>query len=119
MAHADAAIVSSGTATLETACFETPMAVVYKVSPLSYFIGKRLVKIKNIALANVVAGEEVVREFIQDEVDPLKLSSEVYRLLTDDPYRKLIKGKMMAIKSSLGEIGASGRAADEIINMIN
>ena len=82
-----AAIVTSGTATLETALFRVPQIVVYKANAVSYFLAKGLVKVKFISLVNLIAGREVVKEMIQSEANVENVSRELERILTDHPYR--------------------------------
>ncbi len=84
VAAADAALVASGTATLETALLNTPMVVVYRVNRLTYEIGRRVIRVPFISLANLVAGRELVKERIQDEADPDILAGDLERLLTDE-----------------------------------
>ncbi len=118
MKHATAAIVASGTATLETACFETPFAMVYRVSPISYAIGKRLVRIPAISLANIVAGEVIIKEFIQDAVNVNELRLEMQRLLYDQTSRTELKNRLTMIRQKLGTIGASERTAELVFEMV-
>jgi lipid-A-disaccharide synthase len=115
MAHADAAIVTSGTATLETGWFGTPMAVVYKTSPLTYLIGRVFVNVKNIGLVNIVAGKTVVREFIQHQMRTAAVAAEVQRVLVDGAYERMMRTELSVIKDKLGLPGASARVADGII----
>ena len=84
---ADAAVVTSGTATLETALFRVPQVVVYKTSGLTYRIGKLLIKVPFISLVNLIADREVVKEMIQSEASVEKVSAELNRILTDTTYR--------------------------------
>ncbi|MBI5098711.1 MAG: lipid-A-disaccharide synthase [Nitrospirae bacterium] len=78
---------ASGTATLEIALLGTPMAVFYKVSPLTYHLVKPFVTVKFISLVNILAGKEIVKEMIQKDANPEKIFSEIKRILTDVPYR--------------------------------
>lgn len=105
------AVVSSGTATLETGFLGTPMVVLYKVSPLTYFIGKALVKIKNIAMVNIVLGESVVPELIQFQATPDKIREQMNKYLMDSTYYNSIKNKLSRIPKILGKPGAAKRAA--------
>jgi lipid-A-disaccharide synthase len=84
---ADAAIVTSGTATLETALFRVPQVVVYKTSGLSYWIAKLVIKVPFISLVNLVADKEVVKEMIQHDASVERVSAELKRILTDESYR--------------------------------
>lgn len=107
----DAAIVTSGTATLETACFRVPQVVVYKTSALSYAIGKRLVKVKFISLVNLIVNEEVVRELIQSEANPDAIANELQRLVVDEQYRKKIQDNYARLLKLLETPSASATAA--------
>ncbi len=119
MKHATAALVASGTATLETACFATPFAIAYHVSPLSYAIGKRVVKIPNIGLANIVAGEQVAREFIQHDLIPEKIIPELEKLLFDETYRSDRITRLKKVKAKLGEPGSSVKTARLILQQLD
>lgn len=114
MRHAYAALVASGTATLELGYLQTPMAVLYSVSPFTYWLGKRLIKINNIALANIVAGKTVVPEFIQHQVAVAPVSAAVSRYFSDESYYRSVREELGAVKQALGEPGASQRAAEKI-----
>ncbi|HPG38667.1 MAG TPA: lipid-A-disaccharide synthase [bacterium] len=118
MKHATAALVASGTATLETACFATPFAIAYHVSPLSYAIGKRVVKIPHIGLANIVAGEQVAREFIQHDLTPDKVIPELENLLFDNAYRTDKITRLNKVKAKLGEPGSSEKTARLILQQL-
>ncbi len=118
MKHAYAAIVASGTATLELGYFATPMVVVYKVSPLTYWLGKRLVKINNIALVNIVAGETVVPEFIQHDAQPGAIRSALQKYMTDAAYYQQTRERLGQIREKLGPPGASERAARKIAEIV-
>jgi lipid-A-disaccharide synthase len=85
-----AAIVTSGTATLETALFNVPQVVVYKTSGLNYFVGKRVVKVPFISLVNLIANREVVKELLQETCTPANIGSELNRLVNDNDYRALV-----------------------------
>jgi lipid-A-disaccharide synthase len=118
MKYSNLVIVASGTATLETACWGTPMIVVYKVSNISWYLGRMLVSIKNIALPNIIAGETIVPEILQHNVNVQRLTEEVLKILQDDKLYSEIKNKLSSVKSKLGEIGASKRAAEIIVNLL-
>lgn len=112
-------IVASGTATLETALLATPMVIVYKMSPLSYLIGKALVKVPYIGMANIIAGKKVVPELIQGEATAGNIAAEVTRLLKDTRYYQNIGEELAFIRKKLGEPGASKRAARIAVNMLS
>ena len=118
MRCSDLLIVASGTATLEAALFVTPMIVVYKVNWLSYEIGKRLIKISNIGLVNVVAGSRVVPEFIQHEVTAGKIAPQAYQILANEKIREKMRGELRKVKKRLGHKGASERVAKMALEMI-
>jgi lipid-A-disaccharide synthase len=85
--HSSAAVVTSGTATLETALFRVPQVVVYKANALSYWVGKRLIKVPFISLVNLIAGKQVVKELIQSDASPDAVSNELTTILRDKKYR--------------------------------
>ncbi len=101
----------SGTVTLEIALVGTPMVIIYKLSPLTYQLAKRLVKVPNIGLCNIVAGETVVRELIQDQANPAAIADEVEKLLTNHSYHSAIAGKLGDVRAKLGRGGASALVA--------
>jgi lipid-A-disaccharide synthase len=92
LTHAKAAIVTSGTATLETALFKVPQAVVYKAGELEYLIASNVIRVKFISLVNLIAGKEVVKEMIQSKANVESVGGELRALLQDQPYReKMLK----------------------------
>jgi len=107
----DAVLTVSGTVTLQVALMGTPMAILYKMSPLTYRIGKRLIKVPYIGLANIVAGKGVVREFIQDEANPENLSAEILHILADAEYASTIRLGLALVQHNMGEGGCSLRVA--------
>ena len=111
MNHSDLLIVASGTATLESALFTTPLIIVYKVDPISYLIGKQLVKIDSIGLVNVIAERKIVPEFIQRQFRWKRLLPETEKLLYDKDQRKKVISNLKKIKKKLGEPGASIKSA--------
>lgn len=111
----DAALVASGTATLETALLGTPFCILYKVHPLTYAIGKRLVDIHSIGLANVVAGRRVVPEFLQQDLEPRRIAAELERLLDDPKARRAQRQALGPGLRSLGRPGVARRVAGELL----
>ncbi|HEY3308152.1 MAG TPA: lipid-A-disaccharide synthase [Desulfuromonadaceae bacterium] len=107
----DAVISVSGTVTLEIALVGTPMVIIYKLSPLTYQLAKRLVKIKDIGLCNIVAGETVVKELIQNQANPDQIAAEITKILTDTLYTAQIKERLATIRTKLGGGGASKNVA--------
>lgn len=116
--HAYAAIVTSGTATLETALFEVPQVVCYKGNPLSFAIAKQLVKVPFISLVNLIAGKELVKELIQGEMNLKNVKAAFDKLLVDENRAKMIK-EYREMKEVLGGGGASAKAADIILEELN
>lgn len=117
-AHADAALVASGTATLETALLGTPFAIVYKLSPLTYHLAKRVVKLPHFGLANVVAGRQVAPELVQGEVNAERLSQELTRLL-DPTHAAVLREGLGTLRAKLGEPGAAGRVATDLLQKMS
>jgi lipid-A-disaccharide synthase len=117
MKNSDTALVTSGTATLETACYQTPMVVVYKTSVFSYLIGRILINIKDIGLVNIVAGSRIVPELLQRDVNPGRLAGEALNLLVDENLRREISQKLSTVKAKLGSPGAARRVAEKILSI--
>jgi lipid-A-disaccharide synthase len=115
MQRATLAITASGTATMECAFYGCPMVVVYKVNWLTYWLGRMLVKVKWIAMPNVIAGREIVREFIQHEATPDAVAAAANELLAGEEKRARMKEDLAKVIASLGENGASARTAKMIL----
>lgn len=111
-------VAASGTVTLETAILGTPLVVIYKVNPLTYWLGKLLIRVKNVALANIVAGETVAPELIQHEATPERIAREVLDILGDSERQAWIRQRFADVSNKLGSPGASGRAAAIVLNML-
>jgi lipid-A-disaccharide synthase len=108
----DAAIVASGTATLETGLMAVPMVIVYRISALNYFILTKLVRgVKDVGLVNIVAGRRIVPELVQKDSTPQNMADAVSAMLNDPVYYKRVRSDLFAIRARLGEGGASARAA--------
>lgn len=114
--QAKAALVTSGTATLETALFGVPEVVCYKGSAISYFLAKRLIKVKYISLVNLIMDKLVVHELIQDDLTEENLLKELTLLLKDEARRVRLQADYTALWTKLGEKNASRRAAEVIIS---
>ena len=112
-------VVASGTATLETALLSTPMVIVYKMSSISFLIGKTLVKVPYIGMANIMAGKKVVPELIQNEATADNITAEVTHLLQDNHYYQKVCEDLTSIKQELGKPGASKRAAQIAVDMLS
>lgn len=119
MRAADVALVASGTATLETALIGTPMVVMYIVSKINYAIMKRLIKIPDISLVNIVAGKRVVPEYVQQDATPQAMAADVLSLLSDESRRGDMLRELNRIKDLMGDAGASDRVAELIITLTN
>ncbi len=113
----DLAVVTSGTATLETGLLGVPMIIVYKVSLLSYLIGRLVINVKNIGLVNIIAGKTVVPEFIQKDASGRQIAAEALAILKSERYEQ-IKKELSAISAKLGKPGAAARAAQIACEMI-
>lgn len=115
LSQSAAALVTSGTATLETALFGVPEVVCYKGDPISYQIAKRLIKIKYICLVNLIMDKEVVKELIQDDMNVANLQRELNRIFTDTTRQQQLQADYAALKDLLGKRGdASANAARSI-----
>jgi lipid-A-disaccharide synthase len=111
-AHARVALVCSGTATLETAALGTPLVITYRLSPLTWFLARRLVRLPKIGLANIVAGEEVAPELLQGEADGRHMAEALAPLLAPGPERERALERVARVRERLGGPGASARVAD-------
>jgi lipid-A-disaccharide synthase len=115
LAASDVAVLASGTATVQAALHGTPMVVVYRLSPLTYKLGKPLVRVTNYSMVNLVAGEQVVKELIQDACTPEAVAHETIDLLTNAERTANMKEQLATVREKLGGPGASARAAAAII----
>jgi lipid-A-disaccharide synthase len=118
LTNAHAAMVTSGTATLETGLFKVPQVVVYKASALEYAIGSRLVKVDHISLVNLVANKPILREFIQHEANEKNVSDEMTRLLGNDTYRQTMLDAYKEVYGILDVGSASATAAHKMIGYL-
>ncbi len=116
---ADAAIVTSGTATLETGIFKVPQVVVYKMGTLEYLVVSNLVKVKFISLINLIANKEVIKELIQKEARPEKITHELNLLLTEGNYRSTMLEEYNLIFKTLDSGSASENAARLMLKYLN
>ncbi len=115
MAASDVLLIASGTATLQAAVVGTPMVLLYKTTPVTYRLARWLIRVKWIGLVNLVAGRSVVPEIIQEDATADRLYQEVRRLLTDRQAYNAMKGSLAEVRRSLGEPGASLRAAKVVL----
>jgi len=113
----DAAAVTSGTATLEAAILGAPMAIVYKTSRLNYGLLRPIISVEHFGLINLIAGERLAKELIQDDFTPENLAVELFRLLEPETNKKM-REKLREVTNTLGKGGASKRAAQAILKML-
>lgn len=111
LTHAVAAVVTSGTATLETALFRVPQIVIYRTSAVSYALAKNLIRVPYISLVNLISDREVVKELIQNDFSIRKLREELQKILSDQVYRGLMLQGYDLVKERIGEGSASATAA--------
>ncbi len=116
--QADAAMVCSGTATLETALLGCPMAVVYKLSPVSYLLFRALVRIPDIGMVNVVAGRRICPELVQGQATPENMADAIEPILTQTPSRVEMLEALRRLQEKMGEGGAAKRAASILTGML-
>ncbi|WP_347710809.1 lipid-A-disaccharide synthase [Geotalea sp. SG265] len=114
----DAIITVSGTVTMEIAILGIPMAIIYKVSPFTYAVGKRLIKVDHIGICNIVAGERVVKELIQHDAEPETVAAEIAAIMEDHEYAARIRQGLAAIPAKLGNGGALQRVAQLALDLI-
>ena len=111
-------VAASGTVTLESAISGTPMIIIYKISPVSYWLGKALIRVKHIGLVNLIANKAVVPELLQDEASPENIAGTALKMLSDDKALERLAGELANIRHLLGGPGASQRVADIALNML-
>ena len=114
---ADVALVASGTVTVQAALHECPMVVVYRLSPLTYRLGRRFVRVDTFAMANLVAGKRVVPELIQDDFKPERVAAEAISILTDPARGATMRRELAEVRHRLGTPGASARAARAVLDV--
>lgn len=116
--NSSAALVTSGTATLETALLSVPEVVCYQANRISYWIAKKLIKVKYISLVNLIMEKEVVKELIQDDFNESNLVKELEQLLKNSGKQRKLLDDLDSLKSRLGNAGASEKAAELIVSMV-
>ena len=119
LASADVALTASGTATVQAALHDTPMVVVYRMAPLSYQLARRLVRLDTIGMVNLIAGETIVPELVQEAFTPDAVAREAISMLTDRDRAARIRAGLATVRSRLGGPGASRRAAAAILRLVN
>jgi lipid-A-disaccharide synthase len=118
LVSAKAALVTSGTATLETAILQVPQVVCYKTTKISYFLARQLSKVKYICLVNLILNRELIKELIQNKCNAASISLELHKLLDDKEYIDAIEDGYMELRNILNEPGASMRAAKAIVEWL-
>jgi lipid-A-disaccharide synthase len=116
LAAADVVVTASGTATVQTALHGTPMVVVYRLSAITYALARRVVRVGTYGMVNLVAGRPVVPELIQGALTPDAVAREVVSLLQDRARRDVMRRDLAGVRASLGEPGASMRAARAVLD---
>jgi lipid-A-disaccharide synthase len=111
----DVVVTASGTATVQTALHERPMVIVYRLSPLTYHLGRPFVKLDTFGMVNLVSGRRIVPELMQDGFTPERVAEEVRSLLTDRARADAMRADLREMRSRLGEAGASRRAAAAVL----
>jgi lipid-A-disaccharide synthase len=117
LAASDIAVIASGTATLQAAFLGVPSVVVYKLFPLTFWIGRMIVKVKHISLVNILAGREVVKELLQADASPGNITRELKRILEDARYRRQMLRSFEEVKAQFAGKRPSERVADIIIEI--
>ena len=118
MQRAWSGVVASGTATLEATYYGMPYCLVYKVAWPTYLIGRTVVDIEHIGMANILAGREIVHEFIQHEANVENLSAFLESVMTDEVRRSELEGNLRETAKKLGGGGAAGVAAGAIVDLV-
>ena len=118
LAISDVVITASGTATVQAALHGRPMVVVYRLSPVTYKLGRRFLLVDDVAMVNLIAGRRIVPELILDECTPDRIAVETVQLLTDRARSDRMRADLADVRSKLGTPGASGRAADAVLEVV-
>lgn len=117
--QARAAMVASGTATIEAALMDCPMVVVYKTSPITYWVGRMVIRVNHIGMVNIVAGRTLCPEYIQGDATPEKIASGVEPLLDEAPERAAMVAGLEQVRQSLGEGDSAERAAAIVLEELS
>jgi lipid-A-disaccharide synthase len=112
-------VAASGTVTLEAGIAGTPIIIIYKISPVSYRLGKILIRVPNIGLVNLIAEKEIAPEFIQDQANPQTIANAVLHLLNHPAELEAMRHAFADVRYKLGGPGASSRVADIVVNMLH
>lgn len=111
-------VAASGTVTLEAAISGTPMLIIYKVSPITYWLGKIMIKVNNIGLVNLIAGREIVPELVQSKASPENIADTALNMLNDASGLEMLRNELLGVRESLGGPGASERVAEIALSML-
>lgn len=117
LAASDLVITASGTATVQTALHGKPMVIVYRLSPLTYRLGRPFVKVDTFGMVNLIAGRRVVPELIQDDFTAERVFAEALRFFRDEAYAAEVRGQLASVVQALGGPGASERAATAVLGV--
>jgi lipid-A-disaccharide synthase len=115
--HCHSLVAASGTVTLEAALHGVPTIIVYKVSPLSYWLGRRLIKVKYIGITNLIAQQELQPELIQDDASPAGIAEKIVDMMRDQDGLRQVEAELMRVRGLLGDSGASDRVARIALNL--
>lgn len=118
MQTCDAIIAASGTVTMEIALFGVPMVIIYKTAPLTFAIGMKLLNVDHVGICNIVAGERVVPELLQDDAEPIKIAAEISKFFNNPDYNRSVVEKLLKVREKLGEPGAALRVAELAFKMM-
>jgi lipid-A-disaccharide synthase len=118
LASSDVVLTASGTATVQTALHDKPMVIVYRLSPLTYRLGRRLVTVDTIGMVNLIAGEKIVPELVQDSFTPEAVAREAISMLTDHERARRVREGLARVRERLGGPGASRRAAEAVFRVV-
>ena len=118
VAACDAAVVASGTATLETALLGVPMVIVYRMNPLTFALARRISDVAHVGMPNLIANDRIVPELVQGECTPERIAGEIRRILTDLPAAETMRRALSGVRSKLGRPGAIDRVAATAWDMI-
>jgi len=108
-------VAASGTVTLESAISGTPMVIIYKVSPISYWLGRAMIQVKHIGLVNLITGKKIVPELVQGQASPIRIADTVFNMLSDAPGLEKLRLELLQVKDALGGPGASERQRSRIV----
>ena len=119
MAHADALVVTSGTATVEAGILGTPMVIVYRTSPLTWHIGRWVVKVPHVGMINIIANGRIVPELLQGAVTAERIAGHITEFLRDPTVHARVSNDLIKARAALGEPGAADRAAGIALEMLS